>query len=416
MASLEELEREEPHQGNKTNPTRFVEELANEQDYWMSLTDAARVTRTSEPMVRRWVTAGRLPVRKEPAGINQRTRLVRASDVAQIRPIVDPTAAITDDIHKLDLLSIPRQQEQIVRDHQLLSEQIQGIRQEMEAQVKPIQATLEQHVIELSALTQEWMQRFTTQQAQWQQVLNLQQQRYTGLDVQVEHLKQEGEQQRQTLQTLEARQQLALANLIDQITNDRASTHKALQEIRQSLARLDQEIHHQTGQLAHDLATRRSQQEAHFQSLLAGIKETLAQHDQARKEVQQALLDNRHSFQMQQDALQARIEQSEGIQEQRWSALTLEQSTQYEYMKNMAERLEALETMRNGWVAAQERVEDQDKKLQWLTMLLQDERAARQVLAEQSTRQQEQLQALYQELERFKTRYGTEPLASEVDE
>src|ERR1019366_1591322 len=163
MASLEELDREEPHQGNKPNPTRFVEELANEQDYWMSLTDAARVTRTSEPMVRRWVTAGRLPVRKEPAGINQRTRLVRASDVAQIRPIIDPTAAITDEIHKLDLLSIPRQQEHIIRDQQLLAEQIQAVRQEIEAQVKPIQASLEQHATELSTLSQEWMQRFTVQ-------------------------------------------------------------------------------------------------------------------------------------------------------------------------------------------------------------------------------------------------------------
>jgi hypothetical protein len=413
MASLEELDREDPHHANKPNPTRFVEELANEQDYWMSLTDAARVTRSSEPMVRRWVTAGRLPVRKEPAGINQRTRLVRASDVAQIRPIVDPTAAITDDIHKLDLLSIPRQQEQIVRDHQLLSEQVQGIRQEIEAQVKPIQAILEQHAIELSALAQEWMQRFTAQQAQWQQVLDLQQQRYTGLDVQVEHLKQKGEQQRQTLQELEARQQQALVNLTDQITNDRATTHKALRETQLSLERLDQEIHHQTEQLAHDFATRLTQQEAHFQSLLEGIKETLAQHDQEQRQTQQTLLDNHHSFQIQQDISQAHIEKMEGIQEQRWSAHALEQSAQHEYMKNWGQRLEALEATRDGWVAAQERIEDQDKKVQWLTMLLQDERAARQVLAEQSTRQQEQMQTLYQELERFKTRYSTEPLANE---
>lgn len=41
----------------------------------MSLTDAARVTRTSEAMARRWVSSGRLPVKREPAGINQRTRL-----------------------------------------------------------------------------------------------------------------------------------------------------------------------------------------------------------------------------------------------------------------------------------------------------------------------------------------------------
>ncbi len=78
-------------------------------------------------MTRRWVASGRLPVRKEPVGINQRTRLVRASDVARIRPIVDPTAAITDDIHRLDLLSIPRQQAQIQQDHRQLMELVQTI-------------------------------------------------------------------------------------------------------------------------------------------------------------------------------------------------------------------------------------------------------------------------------------------------
>ncbi len=400
MASLEELDREEPHQGNKPNPTRFVEELANEQDYWMSLTDAARVTRTSEPMVRRWVTAGRLPVRKEPAGINQRTRLVRASDVAQIRPIIDPTAAITDEIHKLDLLSIPRQQEHIIRDQQLLAEQIQAVRQEIEAQVKPIQASLEQHATELSTLSQEWMQRFTVQQAQWQQVLDLQQQRYTGLHVQVEHLEQESEQHTEALQTLETQQQQALISLTDQIANDRASTHKALQEAQQNLERLDQNIHHQIEQLAHDFATRLSQQGEHFQSFLAGIKETLAQHDQTQKHVQQALLDMQQRFQTQQETLQARIEKIESVQ----SALSHEQFAQHEYMKNMEQRVVELEVMRAGWLATQERIEDQDKKLQWLTMLLQDERAARQVHSEQSTRQQEQLQALANEIERLKTR------------
>jgi chromosome segregation ATPase len=412
MTSLEELD-QDAHHGNKPNPTRFVEELANEQDYWMSLTDAARVTRSSEPMVRRWVSAGRLPVRKEPAGINQRTRLVRASDVAQIRPIVDPTAAITDDIHKLDLLSIPRQQEQIVRDQRLLTEQIQGIQREIEAQVKPIQATLELHATELRTLAQDWMQRFTAQQTQWQQVLDLHQQRYTGLDVQVEQLKQASEHFRQTLQKLEALQQLAVANLTDQITNDRAAIQTAMQEIQQSLARLDQAIQQQTERLAHDFATRLTQQEVQFQAIFADIKEAIAQQEQERKQVQQTVLDNQEHLHVQQQMLQARIEKVEGIQEQHWSALTHEQFTQYEYMKNMVQRVEALESKRDEWVEAQERIKDQDKKLQWLTMLLQDERAARQVLAEQSTRQQEQLQALYQELERFKTRYDTELLANE---
>lgn len=130
-------------EGNTPGLLRFVEELADENDYWMSLTDAARITRTSEAMARRWVSRGRLPIRKEPVGINQRTRLVRASDVARIRPIVDPTAAITDDIHKLDLLSIPRQQEQIMHDHQRVLELAQRMRQEIEEHFNQNRITLD---------------------------------------------------------------------------------------------------------------------------------------------------------------------------------------------------------------------------------------------------------------------------------
>src|SRR6266566_4163519 len=109
---------------------QYVEELAGPEAYppgdaWISLTDAARVTRTSEAMARRWVTSGRLPIKKETVGIPSRTRLVRLSDVAKIRPIVDPTAAITGDVRKLDLPSIPRQQLQIMQDHERLTKQIE---------------------------------------------------------------------------------------------------------------------------------------------------------------------------------------------------------------------------------------------------------------------------------------------------
>lgn len=103
----------------------YVEELADAQDAWVSITDAARMTRTSEAMARRWVSSGRLPVKRQPVGINQHTRLVRLSDVAAIRPIIDPTAAISDEVHTLDLPSIPRQQAQIMQDHKRLLQQVQ---------------------------------------------------------------------------------------------------------------------------------------------------------------------------------------------------------------------------------------------------------------------------------------------------
>src|SRR6266567_6029712 len=133
---------------------QYVEELASAEAYppgdaWISLTDAARVTRTSEAMARRWVTSGRLPIKKETVGIPPRTRLVRLSDVAKIRPIVDPTAAITGDVRKLDLPSIPRQQLQIMEDHQRLLQQVQATLD-----------TSKQHAVETSAALEQLTARF----------------------------------------------------------------------------------------------------------------------------------------------------------------------------------------------------------------------------------------------------------------
>jgi len=101
---------------NAETRVQYREDLAGPDDAWITITDAARITRTSEAMARRWVASGRLPIKRQPGGINQQTRLVRLSDVATIRPIIDPTAAISEEIHKLDLPSIPRQQAHISRE------------------------------------------------------------------------------------------------------------------------------------------------------------------------------------------------------------------------------------------------------------------------------------------------------------
>lgn len=99
---------------------QYIDVLEGPDDYWISITDAARVTRTSEAMARRWVTSGRLPVKRDPVGLNQRTRMVRASDLQKIRTIIDPSAAITDDVRKLDLVSIPKQQHEIMEEQHRL--------------------------------------------------------------------------------------------------------------------------------------------------------------------------------------------------------------------------------------------------------------------------------------------------------
>jgi hypothetical protein len=58
---------------------RYVEELASteeypEGDYWLTLTDAARVTKRQDKTIRDWVQQGKLPVRDpEPRYAENRT-------------------------------------------------------------------------------------------------------------------------------------------------------------------------------------------------------------------------------------------------------------------------------------------------------------------------------------------------------
>ena len=134
MSTFDPKQRKDEEKAAQEDRIQYVDELASVEDYpdgdaWISLTDAARVTRTSEAMARRWVTSGRLKVKKEAVGIPPRTRLVRLSDIAAIRPIVDPTAAITGEVRKLDLPSIPRQQLQIMEDHQKLLARVAGVQE-----------------------------------------------------------------------------------------------------------------------------------------------------------------------------------------------------------------------------------------------------------------------------------------------
>lgn len=89
---------------------QYVEELRSLEDYppgdaWVSVKGAAYMTFSSPATVQYWVNDGRLPVKKEPDGSVPRPRLIRVSDVAQIRPIRSPTAAITGRPFNLDLQS-----------------------------------------------------------------------------------------------------------------------------------------------------------------------------------------------------------------------------------------------------------------------------------------------------------------------
>src|SRR5437588_9103066 len=103
---------------------RYADELAGPDDYWLTITDAARATRRQDISIRRWISKGLLPVRRQTVGLNQRTRQVRASDLAKLTPIIDPTAGVTSERGKVDLASIPVEQAAIRASHQELLGQV----------------------------------------------------------------------------------------------------------------------------------------------------------------------------------------------------------------------------------------------------------------------------------------------------
>lgn len=124
--------------------TMLVEELASPDDYWLSITDAARVTRRQEITIRRWISAGTLPVRGQRMGLNKRTRHVRASDLARLTPIIDPTAAITGAPAQVNLLSIPEQQAHLLAEQQRVAHQVADLSQRAEDSEKHV-ANLHEH-------------------------------------------------------------------------------------------------------------------------------------------------------------------------------------------------------------------------------------------------------------------------------
>ncbi|HEU5375567.1 MAG TPA: hypothetical protein VFV38_09025 [Ktedonobacteraceae bacterium] len=109
---------------NTEKNEKYVTELAGPDDRWLSVTDAARITRRQEKSVRDWVESGKLPVNPERTGLNKRTRLVRLSDLQTLTPIVDPDAGISTDVGLLDLPNIPKAQ-------QRLTEQMTALQQEV---------------------------------------------------------------------------------------------------------------------------------------------------------------------------------------------------------------------------------------------------------------------------------------------
>jgi chromosome segregation ATPase len=126
-----------------TSQEQHVEELAGPEDFWLTITDAARATRRQDVSIRRWIAKGLLPVRRQSVGLNQRTRLVRASDLAKLTPIIDPAGAISTAQGRLDLTSIPVQQAHIKATQQQISTQLDQLLETIKSKAEETRQALD---------------------------------------------------------------------------------------------------------------------------------------------------------------------------------------------------------------------------------------------------------------------------------
>ncbi len=342
------------HKEDRDDLVQYVEELAGPEEYpegdaWISLTDAARITRTSEAMVRRWVTSGRLKVKKEPVGVPPRTRLVRLSDVAKIRPIVDPTAAITGDVRKLDLPSIPRQQLRIMQDHERLTRQIELALEASKQHEATTHAALEQVTARLRELSEDLSHRLSTHRDELQQALDQAGQQHEALaDVvrdqahQIERSRDEvADQARQHQRDLE---QLR-TDLMGQLHTAQATLQQAQQELERRLIEQADQVRRDFKEQQEALVTLRRDMTTLVERQVHEVLTALEQvkRDQAQDVAQ----------------LNARLEKIE------------------QRIEQVATQMEAVQITALGY---QQRADGQESRVQDVWKLLQGEIAARQAL------------------------------------
>ncbi len=361
-----QLPEEQQTQQNKSDNTRirYVEELAGEKDAWVSITDAARITRTSEAMARRWVTSGRLPVKQQAVGLNQHTRLVRLSDVAAIRPIIDPTAAISDDIHTLDLPSIPRQHTQLMRDHEYLLQQVlagQKAFEELLVQVREQKTTLEQS--------------------------------------QQDRLEQE--------KKIHHQMELLRTTLREQLETIQTTTQHTIQERVDALTQQNHDWHARMERLQDDLTHAYQQQDERMQKAFKEMAEAVRrQHE----EYQHGLAEQQKAFARQKEVLmrfvETRIEEIKGPFEQQRREWEQDRMIQIEHLETIEQWLEQVvargKDMHALVLEYQRRVHTWERQLNMLTKTIQDEKKERKRLSEYFSVQQKQIQLLRRELDEWR--------------
>jgi len=252
-------------EGEKVDLVVYVEELGGESDYWLSITDASRICRVQDVSIRRAITRGSLPVRRQRAGQNKRTRFVRASDLPRAGfPIIDESAAITTEIGKADILSIPRQQQQIVQDHRQLLSELADLRTSNATEHTELRTDLQQ------------------QQVAWQTAQQTQTQQHTLLET---RLVQEQTQLHQTLTETEQRLSHTLQTLCQDIarlqTEARQNAegfHKLLHAHQAALEAAQQENRRELTELAAQQQQQMERYHARVQAQFQQLEQTAHEH------------------------------------------------------------------------------------------------------------------------------------------
>ncbi len=250
----------------------YVEELAGEGDYWLSITDAARVCRVQDVSIRRAISRRVLPVRRQRAGQNKRTRFVRASDLPKAGfPIIDESAAITTEIGKVDILSIPRQQQRILQDHQQLMGRLEAMQETLIGQQTQVLAKLEQQKEQFQIKLR------NSQEKQEEQIVLLAQQSAQAQEA-LQHTIREMEQD-------QTRKHLALRRDLTEVQNE-LHQHKESVQDRVLALKTAFELYQQ--EMQHSLTELTASQQQAFQACLQTVREMFQQAEQETKKQQAA--------------------------------------------------------------------------------------------------------------------------------
>ncbi len=272
-----------------------VDVLAGPEDYWLTITDAARATRRQDITIRRWIATGQLPVRRHAVGLNQRTRQVRASDLAKLTPIIDPTAVITGEEGRLNLMSIPVEQAQLRAGQQQLQQHVAALREHVEHQGQTFRQALTEHRLAFQHHQEQLREALAAQFSQVQEA-------FLGTRTALETMRTEQQQRlAQHGQELERlRQRLAMQSATSQEAPQRSAGEQVMEQALQTLeewmtsefAKLVDQLGAVTAQVTASTQSfdhtqqRLQQQEQQIERLMettARLAEQLARHDQTQQ-------------------------------------------------------------------------------------------------------------------------------------